>query len=507
MSQLVIENMAEGVVSGIGPRRGLVTALRKVFSFPAMLHAWMVLVVVRLAERNLPDVDIWWHLRNAQYLFGYHHLPNFDAYSFTVAGHPWMNPEWLAEIPYYLAWRALRLEGIEILMLLMLELIFVGVLYLCYQRSKHIKASILACWVAACLGTVNFGPRTILLGYLYLVILLAILERFRSREKAPLWLLPPLFCLWINTHGSWCLGVAVMGIFIVCGLFEGEWGTVVATRWPQQQLRQLVTAFGASCAALFVNPYGYRLVLYPLNMVLHQRLNMASIQEWASVDFHEPRGKVVLVLLAGLFVSALVSRHRWRLADLVLLLVAFYGGLSRERLLFFAGIIVAPVVAELLDWVPPYRAEIDKPWLNAAIIGGILAFVVLRFPGPAQLEAQVASQYPAEIVPYLETRPPAGNMLNYYEWGGYLGWKDPHLKVFVDSRVDIYEQAGVFKDYLELAGFRNPFAILDKYRIRYVLFPRNAPLTLLLRTDPNWKVVFNGGISTLLERVGPVPTN
>jgi hypothetical protein len=78
---------------------------RNVFSFPAMLFAWIVLVVVRLAERDLPDTDIWWHLRNAQFLLTHHALPNFDAYSYTVAGHPWLNHEWLSEIPYYLALR------------------------------------------------------------------------------------------------------------------------------------------------------------------------------------------------------------------------------------------------------------------------------------------------------------------------------------------------------------------------------------------------------------------
>jgi hypothetical protein len=507
MSQLVVEKPAAINAPRSDRGQGLTSALRKAFSFPVMLHAWLVLIIVRLAEKNLPDVDIWWHLRNAQYLFTHHRLPNFDTYSFTVAGHPWINPEWLAEIPYYLAWRALGLEGIEILMLAVLEVIFLGVLYLCYMQSKHIKASILACWLAAFLGTINFGPRTALFGYACLVILLVILERFRSNRQAPLWLLPPLFCLWINLHGSWCLGMAVLGIFVACGLLEVEWGMISTSRWPRPQLHQLLAAFAVSCTALFVNPYGYHLVLYPLDMVFRQRLNVASIQEWAPVDFHGPRGIVVLVMMAGLFCSALLMRHRWRLTDLVLVLVALYGGLSHERLLFFAGIIVAPVIAELLEVVPYYRSEIDKPWLNAAIICGILAFVVLRFPGPAQLEQQVAEQYPAEVLSYLQSHPPSGNVLNFYEWGGYLGWKDPGLKVFMDSRVDIFEYAGVFKDYLDLIGFRDPMRILGKYRIRYVLFPRDAPLVILLRANSKWKVDFDGRLSVVMERVGPMPAD
>jgi hypothetical protein len=504
MSNLAVDSPASTAADpALTPACGKQGVLRKVFSFPVMLLAWIVLIVVRLAERNLPDVDLWWHLRNAEYLFTHRALPNFDSYSFTAAGQPWMNHEWLAEIPYYLAWRAFGLEGIEIVMLVLLETIFLGVLYLCYQRSRHIKASILACWFAVFLATINFGPRTVLFGYGYLVILLAILERFRSSGRAPLWLLPPLFCVWINSHGSWSLGLIVLGIVTASGLVEGEWGVIQASRWSPRQLRQLLLACGASCAALFVNPYGYRLVLYPLDLAIRQRLNVASVQEWVSVDFHTLRGKVVLVLLAGLFISALATRHRWRLSDLLLVLFAFYSGLTYERFLFLAGIVAAPPVAELLHVVPRYRPEIDKPWLNAALIAGVLAFVVYRFPGPAELEKMVAEQYPAEITPYLQSHPPSGPVLNYYEWGGYLGWKDPNLKVFVDSRVDIFEYAGVFRDYLILVGFNNPLGVLDKYHIRYVLFPARHPLTYLLERDSSWKVDFSGQTSTLLERAGP----
>jgi len=479
--------------------------LRNIFSFPAMLFGWIVLVVVRLAERNLPDPDIWWHLRNAQFLLAHHALPNFDSYSYTVAGRPWLNHEWLAEIPYYLAWRVFGLEEIEVLMLVLIEAIFLGVLYLCYQRSGQIKASVLACWIALLLGTINFGPRTILFGYACLVPFLTILERYRSRGQAPLWVLPPLFCLWINLHGSWTLGMVILAIFIASGLVGGRWGAVEATRWTRSQLYRLVGVFAACCAAVFVNPYGYRLVLYPLDIVVHQPLNMSSVQEWSATDFHSARGVIVLLLLGALLAAALRGRYRWRLSDLLIIAFAFYSGVMHERLLFLLGVVAAPVIAEMSDFVPPYQREIDKPWLNALILAGILAFVGYRFPTQAGLAQQVAGEYPAGAVSYLETHPPQGRMLNYYEWGGYLGWKDPELKVFVDSRVDIFEYAGVFKDYLDLIGLHDPLKTLDDYRIRYVLLPNTYPLASFLQANGQWRVDYRDGLSVLFERVGPVP--
>jgi hypothetical protein len=313
-----------------------------------------------------------------------------------------------------------------------------------------------------------------------------------------------LFCVWINTHGSWTLGIAVLVIFIASGLTEGEWGMIQARRWSSHERRKLLIAAAASAAALFVNPYGYRLVVNPIVLAIRQPHMLSSIQEWTSVDFHTLRGKVLLALLVGLFSCALAYRRPWNLSDLLLLLLALWCGATYERFLFFFGLLAAPLAAELLqDWVPSYRPDIDKRWLNTIIIAGILAFVVNRFPTPAGLEQQVAEEYPAEILPYLAAHPPAGNVLNYYNWGGYLGWKDPDFKVFVDSRVDIFERAGVFSDYLEIVGFHDPLRLLDQYRIRYVLFPRGQPLTYLLEHNPAWQVVYRGNISTLFERTAP----
>src|SRR5947199_3988690 len=174
-----------------------------------------------------------------------------------------MNHEWLSEIPYYVAWTIAGLVGIKTLSIIIIQLIFLGVLLLAYRESGNFKASVLASALSTFLATVSFGPRTILFGYLYLVILLLILQRFRQKGAAPLWVIPPLFCLWINTHGSWSLGVIVYCVIAASGLVEGSWGMVYSTKWSPAQRKALILTGIASAAALFVNPYGWRLVFYP----------------------------------------------------------------------------------------------------------------------------------------------------------------------------------------------------------------------------------------------------
>src|SRR6185437_9822100 len=106
-------------------------------SFLAVLTMLVIGIVYIFAlyRPDMNDPDIWWHMRNAQYLFQHHQFPRFDMYSFTVAGHAWVNHEWLSEVPYYLAYRVFGLAGIKSLMFFLLSTIFLALLYLCYKES------------------------------------------------------------------------------------------------------------------------------------------------------------------------------------------------------------------------------------------------------------------------------------------------------------------------------------------------------------------------------------
>jgi len=77
----------------------------------------------------------------------------------------------------------------------------------------------------------------------------------------------------------------------------------------------------------------------------------------------------------------------------------------------------------------------------------------------------------------------------------------------VDSRVDIFEYAGVFKDYLDILGLEQSKTILDKHQIRYVLFPHpggysESAITYVLERDPEWKIIYSDKLAVLLERSG-----
>jgi hypothetical protein len=455
--------------------------------------------------RGISEPDIWWHLRNAAYLLQHHSFPRVDTYSFSAAGSPWMNFEWLSEVPFFLGFKAMGLQGLLTVYFAVLVLIYAGVYYRSCRTGADCKDAAVATLGAICLGGVSMAPRMLLFGWLCMMGLLLVLDRFQRTGKG-LWLLPPLFALWINLHGSWVFGMIVLALTIASGLVEGEWGLVVARRWLPEELKKLLLALAASLAALFVNPFGYKLVVYPFDLLLRHKGVMQYLEEWQPVDFGTVNGKLALVLIFALLVAALFSRRQWRLDEVLLMAFALWEALSHVRFLFFAGLVLVPILAPRLKLFPPYERELDKPWLNAGIMAAVVGSLIFFFPSAAQLQQKVDEEYPKAALEPMQRQHLSGRIFNQYKWGGYMEWYAPELKTFVDGRADIFVYNGVFEDFLRATALKHSFEILDRYKIEYVLLPPKEPLEYLLEHSPAWRLIYEDKVAKLYERMPAAAT-
>jgi hypothetical protein len=462
-------------------------------------------VIFRFSATQIGESDIWWHLRNAAYLLQQHSFPRVDTYSFGAAGSPWLDHEWLSEVPFFLGFKAMGLQGILAVFSTVLVLIYAGVYYRSCRAGADCKDATITTLLAIFLGIVSLGPRMLLFGWLCMVGLLLVLDRFQRTAK-DLWLLPPLFALWINLHGSWVFGMVVLGIIIASGLVEGEWGLVVARRWTPGELKKLLLALAASLAALFVNPFGYKLVLYPFDLLFRQQDVMKHIEEWQPVNFNIWIGGLALAVIFALLAAALFSRRKWKLDEVLLTAFALWAGLSHVRLLFFAGLILVPILAQHLKLFPPYERERDKPWLNAGIMAGMVGLTIFSFPSGATLQQQVSGEYPTAALVFMQRQHITGRIFNQYGWGGYMEWYAPELKPFIDGRADIFVYNGTFYDSLKITSLKESFAVLDKYKIEYVLLKPNQPLAYLLYHSSAWRLIYEDKVAKLYQRVPAAAT-
>jgi hypothetical protein len=274
----------------------------------------------------------------------------------------------------------------------------------------------------------------------------------------------------------------------------------VARRWTPEELRKLLFAFAASLAALFVNPFGYKLVLYPYMLLLRQQGVMQNIEEWQPVNFSTPNGKLGLAVIFALLAAALFSRRRWRLDEVLLASFALWAALSHLRFLFFAGLIIVPILAPRLTLFPPYERELDKPWLNAIIMAAVVGSMVFFFPSAAELQQKVDEEYPKAALEFMRRQQLNGKIFNQYKWGGYMEWHAPNLKTFVDGRADIFVYNGVFEDFLRATAIKDSFEILDKYKIDYVFLQPKEPMVYLLGHSAAWRQIYGDKVAVLLER-------
>ncbi len=471
----------------------------RVFAFPVMCMFLLVAAIFAFSVRAIAEPDIWWHLRNARYLFQYHSLPGVDTYSLTAAGAPSLDFEWLSEVPYLLGFKAMGLQGVLAVYFAVLVLIYVGVYYRTCRTGADCKDATVGTLLAVLMGVVSIGPRMLLFGWLCMAGLLIVLDRFRETGKG-LCVLPVLFAAWINFHGSWIFGIVVLGMTIAAGLVRGEWGLVVARRWSPLEFRKLMIALAASLAALFVNPFGYRLVWYPFDLLFRQKGVMQYLEEWQSVHFTGGTGKLAMLMILALPAAALFCRRRFRLDELMLMVFALWVSLAHVRFLFFAGLVAVPILAPSLKLFPPYDRKLDKPWLNAGIMAAIVGSLIFFFPSQAELQQQVNETYPAAALAFMQQRHLSGPIFNNYSWGGYMEWNAPQLKPFVDGRADIFMYNGSFEDYRKATSVQSSLEILDKYRVDYALLDPAQPLTYLLKHSPAWQPIYSDKGAVLFAR-------
>ena len=492
-------------------RPGLSKFLSQTLTFRTILVGSVMSIVFLLALRPMTDPDIGWHLRNAEYLLHAHRMIRQDMYAFSTAGMPWINHEWLAEVPYYLGWRLWGANGLLLVMVTTLEAIFLGVFWLAWFHSRNLKAAWLVTSCAALFGTVSFGPRTLLFGWVALVSELLLLARHeRSRSLVPtgglvghraLWLLPPLFLVWINLHGSWLIGFVLLLCYGGCGLVQVQTGCIENTRWSSRELQYFGAVLLLCFGALFANPYGWRLVAYPFDLAFRQKLNVATVQEWQSLDWHSARGEIFFAVLALSFAAQLLRKRTWPLHHLAFLCIGVYSAITYSRFLFLAAILVLPLLARDIPWGTRQRGKLKHESLLNGLL--LLCMVVCAGLNYRTKKASVESQtgMPEKALRVLAGLPADAPVLNEYSWGGYLELHARNLSLLIDSRTDIFERKGVLRDYLDAVQIRNSFTLLDKYRIRYVLLGPETPLVYLLQHSPDWKTDYRDKTAILMERL------
>jgi hypothetical protein len=473
------------------------------FSFPAMLGAALVARVFYDVRNFFVDPDLWWHLRNGELILATHRWPITDPYSFTVHGRPWLLYEWLGEVAIAGFYRIGGLIGLETFLIVVGSMVAIALYVLATIRSGNSKAAFVAAGLASCLMTGQFTLRPQMLAYLFLILALIILGLFRKGKQSAIWFFPALMLIWVNTHGSWEIGIGILFVFWIGGLFRFQLGGIVAQKWTATERRKISLAFLLSVAVLPLTPYGTRLAAVPFQMATSTPIGMANISEWRPMPFDQPDGKIFLALVLGFFLAQFAMKLDWRFDEVALLFGSTVLACIHLRcLLIFVPLFVPLLARVFASWLRPYARAKDKYILNGILMAAMAGGIIHYFPSRTFIESKVAEAFPVEAVAYIHQHPIAGPMLDNYGFGGYLVWSGQ--QVFIDGRADLYEYEGVLNDYMQLMMMKpGGLDVLRRYHIESCLLQKDEPLSVVLTALPDWQQVYSDKTSAIFVRRKP----
>jgi len=381
------------------------------------------------------DPDLWGHITFGKEIWLTQHIPSTDHYSYTAAGGEWINHEWLMEVLLFLIYDMWGSPGLLLFRMLVGLSIIHLLSELYFSKSKNLLVYTLYFILLTYAMGMGFAMRPQMATYLFLPMLIYILNRYFDGQTRILFLVPVIFLLWVNCHGGVMAGYGIFGVIVLVETIRCY--STKETHW-----KPLVLTLAVSGVMLFINPAGYQLFAFFLKSIPQQR----DITEWFSIspfDLNKPYFKALVLL----FVVSLLSKKPKRAWELVVIFCAIFYGFKHVRHSVLTVLLMTPFVpihlAALID-----RAKKGVSWISEWPRWShiVLTWVLVGF-GAFQINSHISnfrhhdyqirvdnSYYPVYEVRFLQDNNLNGNILTLMNWGQYLIWKLPQSRVSVDGR-------------------------------------------------------------------------
>ncbi len=498
------------------PRRWLGSWLGS-FSLPWLMAA--IAFVIVFCAPGFTDPDFYWHLKTGQLIAQSGAIPSTDPYSFTYAGKPWVAHEWLTELLFYWTVHAGGFLALRCLPALAAAANFM-LLYAIARRlaGKELVAALAtACFFIPLMPSFTLRPQ--IFSFLCFTTYLLVLVDFKYfRSTRQLWLLPVLMLAWVNLHGAFMLGIALLATFIVCES-GNRWLFPVRHSRTSQRLGLLCVVTLATLAATTLNPHGLRILLYPFETVAMEA-SKGMIAEWHSPDFHKLLPRMSLAGIFAWLLATVYARRKPDLTEILLPLLLIFAGLSAWRHLPLMAIVLMTFFCAMLRHVCPSAILARAFWWRRREHAGqgqqvtraqAGAIHLLVFAGMvlAALAGAVKTQQEGETskfvangaASYLLAHDVSGHLLNDYDLGGYLIYRLwPTHKVFIDGRADLYGDE-FLKAYFKVDKADEGWEkTIDDHAIDIVVFARHAPLRQVLLASGKFKEAYSDTYHTVLLR-------
>ncbi len=476
-----------------------------------------------LGTFEIANTSIGWHLASGRWILDHGTFLRADPFSFTSAGTPWIDHEWLFQVGA----AAVESVGGAAALGVLRGLIVVALALLLLTISIRSGLSPAAALLLSILCVAGARPRFFLrpeLVTLLIVPLIVWLFLTRGKRRTQLWLIPfaALMILGANAHG----GVLVVPL-LLAGIFAAEMAqSFITGKINRPMVASGIAGIITAVLALLVNPYGWRLLLAPFRLAHLVDQPYIPNPEWVSPTFAQTPA-LYLVIAAGLVLLILRERRadRWILFVMAAALALRH---VRNVGLFFVllPLAVAPALASwraLAASGDDHEPEQPRANLLAAVAAILLAVSIAAAPWPRFGLGLADDYYPTRACGFLDAEGlPGTRLYNDVRFGGYLidRYFPPRL-VFQDDRNEIHETLlREIWEIFESSDVTRWSALLARWNIDAALLRYHPPISVtnpdgddlgergfsaLWFPDRTWALVYWDEIAMVLVRRGTAP--
>lgn len=482
-------------------------------------------------ESNMA-VDLWMAMACGRVIVEGRSLPAGDVFSYTYAGAPWFNGEWLAQVLLFTLFR--HGEGLALALYKMTIVVACVLLagWIAWRRCGSFILSAVPIALAALVCRPYFDIRPELFLYLGTLGVMAVVESYRRGRHPAILVLPPaIFALWVNLHFSFIYGLGVLLLLVASEIGTATLGRPHAidrsrgTRW-------LGAAAAASAVACLLNPYGVRALVFPFIVLDSGTDWRTGVTEWLPPVFFQEQafnpalfGYYFVAQCGLLALTLIMNPRRVELGSALHVVVTAAMALSARRFVPLFALVSAPFAAANLvalrdglarrGWSLATGPIVARLPATLCVVGLTYALVLLgrdvRQYRAAGLFAglTVADYFPAGAVEFLNRNALPSRLFHLYSWGGYVMYWAPGHKVFIDGRAHLVYPGAFYREQKTAEfGSRGWADVLDRRQVSLVLWPSyrtagGAYRTVLdsLGTSPQWRRVYDDGHSAVFAHV------
>lgn len=485
--------------------------------FVAVLGA---LVFTPLSVKLLGDAGIGWHIRTGQQILHTRSIPHLDSFSSATSGKAWFAWEWLYDVLVGFLDAAWGLNGPVWFTAIVIAAVFAWMFRLVVSSGGDLFAALILVLLAMSASTIHFLVRPHVLSWLFTLVWFWILDSTERETFGPrhirsrkLWFLPLVMLLWVNVHGGFVVGFALLGIYWLGALWtwwrtnESRLDDTLQKIAAGKRMRNLALISMASACASLVNPYGWKLHEHIFGYLSNHFL-MDHIEEFQSPDFHGVAQRCFLWLLLLALAVFMVRGRQLRVSQALTILFAVYAGLYASRNIPVASILLTMIAAPMFPGIPGFRDFASRmKKVESKLKGHLLPLLVVvvtavlvanggRVGSNQLVKAQFdPNRMPGEAVSFLRDQRAEGSILSPDYWGGYLIYRlYPHNRVVIDDRHDLYGER-FLRSYLTMMHVEPGWENFLRSHGDWVLLPRRSALAAILGKTAEWQTIYSDDVA------------